>query len=89
MKGFNGGRQDKNAGKTTLRGDSLGVYWTLIGANQAYLDLVLMGTRFNGNNESDRGCEDENPRAQRHSLRRSRLADPGDDQLGGATPGST
>lgn len=57
VKGFNGGREDKNAGKTTLRGDSLGVYWTLIGANQAYLDLVLMGTRFNGNNESDRGVK--------------------------------
>jgi autotransporter family porin len=57
IKGFNGGWQDKNAGKTTLRGDSLGVYWTLIGANQAYLDLVLMGTRFDGNNESDRGVK--------------------------------
>ncbi|PQZ93354.1 MULTISPECIES: autotransporter outer membrane beta-barrel domain-containing protein [Pseudomonas] len=55
VKGFNGGWQDKEAGKTTLRSDSLGVYWTLIGANQAYLDLVLMGTRFNGNNESYRG----------------------------------
>ncbi|CRM51654.1 autotransporter family protein [Pseudomonas sp. 31 E 5] len=57
VKGFNGGWQDKDAGKTTLRGDSLGVYWTLIGANQAYLDLVLMGTRFNGNNESNRGVK--------------------------------
>ncbi|WP_447892715.1 autotransporter family protein [Pseudomonas marginalis] len=57
VKGFNGGREDKSAGKTTLRGDSLGVYWTLIGANQAYLDVVLMGTRFNGNNESDRGVK--------------------------------
>jgi outer membrane autotransporter protein len=57
VKGFNGGWEDKAAGKTTLRGDSLGVYWTLIDANQAYLDLVLMGTRFNGNNESDRGVK--------------------------------
>ncbi|WP_256822100.1 MULTISPECIES: autotransporter outer membrane beta-barrel domain-containing protein [unclassified Pseudomonas] len=57
VKGFNGGWQDKAAGNTTLRGDSLGVYWTLIGANQAYLDLVLMGTRFDGNNESDRGVK--------------------------------
>ncbi|MBY8946230.1 autotransporter outer membrane beta-barrel domain-containing protein [Pseudomonas sp. SH10-3B] len=57
IKGFNGGWQDKDAGKTTLRGDSVGVYWTLIGANQAYLDLVLMGTRFDGNNESDRGVK--------------------------------
>jgi outer membrane autotransporter protein len=57
VKGFNGGWQDKDAGKTTLRADSLGVYWTLIGANRAYLDLVLMGTRFYGNNESDRGVK--------------------------------
>ena len=57
VKGFNGGWEDKAAGKTTLRGDSLGIYWTLIGANQAYLDLVLMGTRFNGNTESDRGVK--------------------------------
>lgn len=57
VKGFNGGWEDKDAGKTTLRGDSLGAYWTLIGANQAYLDLVLMGTRFDGNTESDRGVK--------------------------------
>ncbi|KAA8563291.1 Adhesin BmaC autotransporter [Pseudomonas extremaustralis] len=57
IKGFNLGWQDKEAGNTTLRGDSLGVYWTLIGANQAYLDVVLMGTRFSGNNESDRGVK--------------------------------
>jgi outer membrane autotransporter protein len=57
VKGFNGGWQDLDAGKTTLRADSLGIYWTLIGANQAYVDLVLMGSRFNGNNESDRGVK--------------------------------
>ena len=57
IKGFNGGWEDKDAGKATLRGDSLAIYWTLIGANQAYLDLVLMGTRFDGNNESDDGVK--------------------------------
>lgn len=57
VKGFTGGWQDKDAGKTTLRGDSLGVYWTMIGANRAYLDVVLMHTWFNGNNESDRGVK--------------------------------
>lgn len=57
IKGFTGGWQDKDAGKTTLRGDSLGVYWTMIGANRAYLDVVLMHTWFNGNNESDRGVK--------------------------------
>jgi autotransporter family porin len=57
IKGFNGGWEDKDAGSTTLRGDSLGAYFTLIGANQAYLDLVLMGTRLDGHNESDRGVK--------------------------------
>lgn len=57
IKGFNGGWQDNNAGNTTLRGDSLGAYLTLIGANQAYLDVVLMGTRLDGHNESDRGVK--------------------------------
>jgi len=57
VKGFSDARLDQDTGKTTLRGDSLGLYWTLIGANQAYLDLVLMGTRFDGHNESDRGVK--------------------------------
>ena len=57
VKGFSGGWQDRDAGNTTLRGDSLGAYWTLIGANQAYVDVVLTGTRFDGNNESDRGVK--------------------------------
>ncbi|OIN46137.1 autotransporter outer membrane beta-barrel domain-containing protein [Pseudomonas azotoformans] len=57
VQGFNGGWQDRDAGKTTLRAESLGGYWTFIGANRAYLDLVLMGSRFNGNNESDRGVK--------------------------------
>ena len=57
VKGFNDGREDNDAGDVTLRGDSLGVYWTLIGANRAYLDLVLMGTRFDGHTESNRGVK--------------------------------
>lgn len=57
IKGFNGGWQDNDAGNTTLRGDSLGAYLTLIGANQAYLDVVLMDTRLDGHNESDRGVK--------------------------------
>ncbi|TFY89099.1 autotransporter outer membrane beta-barrel domain-containing protein [Pseudomonas kairouanensis] len=57
IKGFNGGWQNKDAGSTTLRSDSVGVYWTLINPSHAYLDLVVMGTRFNGNNESDRGVK--------------------------------
>ncbi|MGF6094767.1 autotransporter outer membrane beta-barrel domain-containing protein [Pseudomonas sp. 18175] len=57
IKGFNNGWQNMQAGSTTLRSDSLGVYWTLINPSQAYLDLVVMGTRLNGNNESDRGVK--------------------------------
>lgn len=57
IKGFNDGWQDKKAGSTTLRGDSLGAYLTLIGANQAYLDVVVMGTRLDGHSESDRGVK--------------------------------
>lgn len=57
VKGFNGGWQDNDAGSTTLRGDSLGAYVTWIGANQAYLDVVVMGTRLDGHNESDRGVK--------------------------------
>lgn len=57
IKGFTGGWQDKDAGSTTLRGDSLGVYWTLIGANRAYLDVVLMYTDFAGHSESNRGVK--------------------------------
>ncbi len=57
IKGFNGGWQDNDAGSTTLRGDSLGAYVTWIGANQAYLDVVVMGTRLDGHNESDRGVK--------------------------------
>ncbi|AIG01332.1 autotransporter beta-domain [Pseudomonas fluorescens] len=55
--GFNRGWQHLDAGNTTLRGDSLGLYWTLIDPNGWYVDGVLMGTRLNGNSESDRGLK--------------------------------
>ncbi|WP_339531175.1 autotransporter outer membrane beta-barrel domain-containing protein [Pseudomonas mucidolens] len=55
--GFNRGWQHLDAGKTTLRGDSLGVYWTLIDPQGWYVDAVLMGTRLNGSSESDRGIK--------------------------------
>lgn len=57
IKGFTGGWQNKHAGSTKLRGDSLGLYWTLINPSQAYLDLLAVGTRLDGNNESDRGVK--------------------------------
>lgn len=55
--GFNGGFQHRDAGKTTLRGDSLGLYWTLIDASGGYVDVVQMGTRLDGNSESNRGIK--------------------------------
>jgi outer membrane autotransporter protein len=55
--GFNRGWQQLDAGKTTLRGDSLGLYWTLIDPYGWYVDVVLMGTRLNGSSESDRGLK--------------------------------
>ncbi|WP_294736991.1 autotransporter outer membrane beta-barrel domain-containing protein [uncultured Pseudomonas sp.] len=57
VNGFAGGFQGTDTGDITLRADSLGTYWTLIGANRAYLDLVLMGTRFDGHDESSRGVK--------------------------------
>ncbi|NWC92719.1 MULTISPECIES: autotransporter outer membrane beta-barrel domain-containing protein [unclassified Pseudomonas] len=57
VQGFAGGFQNIDTGDITLRADSLGTYWTLIGANRAYLDLVLMGTRFDGHDESRRGIK--------------------------------
>lgn len=57
IKGFNGGWQDKQAGSTKLRGDSLGLYWTLISPSLAYLDVVFMGTRLDGHNESEDGVK--------------------------------
>ncbi|MFQ6346415.1 autotransporter outer membrane beta-barrel domain-containing protein [Pseudomonas sp. R11F] len=57
IKGFNDGFEDNNAGDVTLRNKSLGVYWTLIGANRAYLDLVLMKSWIDGHSESDRGIK--------------------------------
>lgn len=55
--GFNRGWQHLDAGNTTLRGDSLGLYWTLIDPAGWYVDGVLMGTRLNGSSESDRGIK--------------------------------
>ncbi|TFY91299.1 autotransporter outer membrane beta-barrel domain-containing protein [Pseudomonas nabeulensis] len=57
IKGFNGGWQNKDAGSTTLRSDSLGMYWTLINPSRAYLDLVVMGTRLSGHNDSNDGVK--------------------------------
>jgi outer membrane autotransporter protein len=57
VKGFAGGFQNTDTGDITLRGDSLGTYWTLMGANRAYLDMVVMGTWSDGHDESSRGVK--------------------------------
>ncbi|AKS09836.1 autotransporter domain-containing protein [Pseudomonas trivialis] len=57
VKGLINGMPDRDAGDTTLRGASLGISATHIWRNNAYADVVLMGTRLNGNNESDRGIK--------------------------------
>jgi outer membrane autotransporter protein len=55
VKGFALGLEDRNAGDVRLDGDSLGAYWTLIGAHAWYIDVVAMGTRFDGRSRSERG----------------------------------
>ncbi|MBK5529587.1 autotransporter outer membrane beta-barrel domain-containing protein [Pseudomonas sp. TH06] len=58
--GFNEGFQDKSAGKIKLEGDSYGLYWTLTDPYGWYIDTVVMGTRFDGDNHSDRGVKLDN-----------------------------
>lgn len=55
VKGFALGFDNTHAGRLRLDGDSLGAYWSLIGPQEQYLDLVLMGTRYDGRSRSERG----------------------------------
>jgi outer membrane autotransporter protein len=55
VKGFALGFDNTRAGRLRLDGDSLGAYWTLIGPQDQYLDLILMGTRYDGRSRSERG----------------------------------
>ncbi|MEE4125224.1 autotransporter domain-containing protein [Pseudomonas viridiflava] len=55
IKGFAGGFEDTRTGRLSLRGDSIGAYWTLIGSRQGYVDAVAMGTRLDGSSRSERG----------------------------------
>ena len=55
--GFNEGFEDKRAGKIDLRGDHVGLYWTLVGNRGWYFDNVIMSTRFDGDNRSERGLK--------------------------------
>ncbi|MCX2898153.1 autotransporter outer membrane beta-barrel domain-containing protein [Pseudomonas mandelii] len=55
--GFNQGFEDKRAGKIELRGDHVGLYWTLVDPTGWYFDNVIMATRFDGDNRSERGLK--------------------------------
>ena len=57
VRGFNVGFEDNKAGDVRLDGDSLGAYWTLISPQSAYLDIVAMGTRYDGRSRSERGVK--------------------------------
>lgn len=58
--GFNQGFEGKRAGKVELEGDSYGLYWTLTDAQGGYVDMVMMGTRLNGDSHSERGLKLDN-----------------------------
>lgn len=60
VKGFNLGFQGRHAGKIELDGDSFGLYWTLTDPIGGYLDAVVMGTRLDGDNRSERGVKIDN-----------------------------
>ncbi|WP_335944713.1 autotransporter outer membrane beta-barrel domain-containing protein [Pseudomonas sp. G166] len=60
VKGFNLGFEDRRAGKIELDGDSFGLYWTLIAPSGGYVDTVVMGTRLDGDNRSERGVKIDN-----------------------------
>lgn len=55
VEGFAEGFDGRKTGKVKIQGDSLGAYWTLIGAGGGYVDAVAMQTRLDGYSRSDRG----------------------------------
>ncbi|MGO4322414.1 autotransporter family protein [Pseudomonas sp. KB_12] len=58
--GFNLGFKGRRAGKIELDGDSYGLYWTLTDPTGGYVDAVVMGTRLDGDNRSERGLKIDN-----------------------------
>ncbi|WP_260958508.1 autotransporter family protein [Pseudomonas citri] len=58
--GFNLGFEGRRAGKVGLDGDSYGLYWTLVDPTGGYVDAVVMGTRLDGDNRSERGLKIDN-----------------------------
>ncbi len=55
VKGFALGVEDSQVGDLKLDSDSVGAYWTLIGAQQWYVDAVLQYSDLDGRAKSDRG----------------------------------
>ncbi|WP_339482940.1 MULTISPECIES: autotransporter family protein [unclassified Pseudomonas] len=58
--GFNLGFEGRRAGKIELDGDSYGLYWTFTDPTGGYVDAVVMGTRLDGDNRSERGLKIDN-----------------------------
>ena len=55
VKGFALAEQHRAVGDLVLDGDSVGLYWTLVGPAGAYLDTVVQYTDLDGRARSDRG----------------------------------
>lgn len=60
IKGFAMGFEDTRSGQVKLDGDNFGAYWTLIAPKGWYVDLVAMGTRFDGDSKSVRDVKIDN-----------------------------
>ncbi|MDF3201794.1 autotransporter outer membrane beta-barrel domain-containing protein [Pseudomonas sp. 1912-s] len=60
IKGFAMGFEDTRSGRVKLDGENFGGYWTLTDPKGWYVDLVAMGTRFDGDSKSDRDVKIDN-----------------------------
>ncbi|MGC6370017.1 autotransporter outer membrane beta-barrel domain-containing protein [Pseudomonas sp. K2I15] len=60
IKGFAMGFEDTRSGQVKLDGDNFGAYWTLTDPKGWYVDLVAMGTRFDGESKSERDVKIDN-----------------------------
>ena len=55
VRGFALGWNNLTVGETRLDDTHLGLYWSRVGAEGAYLDAVILGSRFDGKATSSRG----------------------------------
>ncbi|HDS1817916.1 TPA: autotransporter outer membrane beta-barrel domain-containing protein [Pseudomonas putida] len=55
VKGFALAVENRSVGDLKLDGDSVGIYWTLVGPQRGYLDAVLQYTDLDGRARSNRG----------------------------------